>query len=110
MNDIDLKGRTAAVTGAARGIGRAVAERLLASGAAVALWDSDAELLERTRGELAAQGRVHAAKMDVSAAQSVESAVASTTQALGGIDILINKAGNAGPTTRTCSEARCRRT
>ena len=101
MNDIDLKGRTAAVTGAAQGIGRAVAERLLASGAAVALWDSDAELLERTRGELAARGRVHAAKMDVSAAQSVESAVASTTQALGGIDILINNAGIAGPTTRT---------
>ena len=101
MNDIDLKGRTAAVTGAAQGIGRAVAERLLASGAAVSLWDSDPELLEQTRGELAARGQVHAAEADVASAGSVESAVASTAKALGKIDILVNNAGIAGPTTRT---------
>jgi len=46
MNKIDLVGRRAVVTGGAQGIGRAIAERLLASGAAVSIWDRDAKLLE----------------------------------------------------------------
>ncbi|HEX8374182.1 MAG TPA: SDR family NAD(P)-dependent oxidoreductase, partial [Geminicoccaceae bacterium] len=50
MNRIDLEGRRAAVTGAAQGIGLAVAERLMQSGAAVALWDRDAGEL-RTAGD-----------------------------------------------------------
>ncbi len=49
MNTIDLKGRTAIVTGAARGIGLATAQRLLTSGAAVALWDVDANALDQSR-------------------------------------------------------------
>ena len=47
MNTIDLKGRTAIVTGAARGIGLATAQKLLTSGAAVALWDVDADALDQ---------------------------------------------------------------
>ena len=47
MNFIDLKGRTAIVTGGARGIGFAIAQKLLASGAAVALWDIDAAALAK---------------------------------------------------------------
>ena len=53
MNRIDLTGRRAVVTGGAQGIGRAIAERLLASGGAVSLWDRDAETLAGTVRELA---------------------------------------------------------
>ncbi len=97
MNRIDLDGRRAVVTGGAQGIGRAVAERLLASGAAVALWDRDQALVDATRAELASQGTVQALAVDVTDLDAVESATASTRQTLGGIDILINNAGIAGP-------------
>ena len=52
MNQIDLAGRRAVVTGGGQGIGRAVAERLLASGAAVSLWDRDADLVASAAAEL----------------------------------------------------------
>jgi 2-dehydro-3-deoxy-L-rhamnonate dehydrogenase (NAD+) len=97
VNRIDLDGRRAVVTGGAQGIGRAVAERLLASGAAVALWDRDQALVDATRAELAAQGTVLARAVDVTDLEAVESATAATRQTLGGIDILINNAGIAGP-------------
>ena len=57
MNQFDLKGRRAVVTGAAQGFGRAIAERLLASGARVALWDMDAEETARTAHALGAIDR-----------------------------------------------------
>jgi 2-dehydro-3-deoxy-L-rhamnonate dehydrogenase (NAD+) len=98
MNRIDLDGRRAVVTGGAQGIGRAVAERLLASGAAVALWDRDQALVDATRAELASQGTVQALAVDVTDLDAVESATATTRQTLGGIDILVNNAGIAGPT------------
>ena len=101
MNQIDLAGRRAAITGGAQGIGRAVAERLLDSGAAVALWDQDAALVEQTGAELAARGRVETLTMDVTEPGSVAEAVARTEDALGGIDILVNNAGIAGPTFST---------
>jgi 2-dehydro-3-deoxy-L-rhamnonate dehydrogenase (NAD+) len=97
VNRIDLDGRRAVVTGGAQGIGRAVAERLLASGAAVALWDRDQALVDATRAELASQGTVQALAVDVTDLAAVESATAATRQTLGGIDILINNAGIAGP-------------
>ena len=97
MNRIDLDGKRAVVTGGAQGIGRAVAERLLASGAAVALWDRDRALVEATRGELAGQGEAHALAVDVTDLAAVERAAATTREALGGIDILVNNAGIAGP-------------
>jgi NAD(P)-dependent dehydrogenase (short-subunit alcohol dehydrogenase family) len=97
VNRIDLDGRRAVVTGGAQGIGRAVAERLLASGAAVALWDRDQALVDATRAELASQGTVQALAVDVTDLDAVESATARTRQTLGGIDILINNAGIAGP-------------
>ncbi|MDE0459968.1 MAG: SDR family NAD(P)-dependent oxidoreductase [Chromatiales bacterium] len=98
MNTIDLKGRNAIVTGGAQGIGRAVAERLLASGAAVALWDRDAELLAETARELADQGEVSTAAVDVTDAEAVAGAFAASAERHGAVDIMVNNAGIAGPT------------
>ena len=99
MNRIDLDGRRAVVTGGAQGIGRAIAERLLASGAAVTLWDRDPGELESTRKALGAgAGGV---VVDVADPQSVERAAAATIGEAGGIDILVNNAGIAGPNATT---------
>ncbi len=62
MNAIDLKNRTAIVTGGARGIGFAAAQKMLASGAAVALWDIDAAALAKAAAALKGGGRVHTAR------------------------------------------------
>ncbi|HUF06150.1 MAG TPA: SDR family NAD(P)-dependent oxidoreductase [Candidatus Binatia bacterium] len=97
MNRIDLAGRRAVVTGGAQGIGRAVAERFLASGAAVSLWDRDPRLAESALAELSGRGKVHAVPVDVSDAEGVERAAAATVEALGGIDILVANAGITGP-------------
>ena len=98
MNAIDLKGRSAIVTGAAQGIGRAIAQRLLASGAAVGLWDRDAELLAETAQQLADRGEVSTAAVDVTDADAVADAFVATTGRHGGVDIMVNNAGIAGPT------------
>ena len=98
MNTIDLDGRRAIVTGAAQGIGFAVAGRLLASGAAVSLWDRDATLLEEAHAELAGGGALHRACVDVTDAEAVAAALEGTAAALGGVDIMVNNAGIAGPT------------
>lgn len=92
MNQIDLEGRRAVVTGGGQGIGRAIAERLLASGAAAALWDRDRPLVEATRNALASQGNVLAIAVDLTDFAAVESAAAETARTLGGIDILVNNA------------------
>jgi 2-dehydro-3-deoxy-L-rhamnonate dehydrogenase (NAD+) len=96
LNQIDLKDRRAVITGGAEGFGRAIAERFLASGAAVSLWDVNAELLGTTARALAAQGRVHATTVDVSNASDIDRATAEATSELGGIDILIGNAGISG--------------
>ena len=99
MNRIDLDGRQAVVTGGAQGIGRAIAERLLDSGAGVTLWDRDPEELEATRQALGAgTGGV---VVDVADPESVERAAAETLGAAGRIDILVNNAGIAGPNATT---------
>jgi 2-dehydro-3-deoxy-L-rhamnonate dehydrogenase (NAD+) len=100
-NQIDLSGRRAVVTGGAQGIGRAVVERFLASGAAVAIWDRDAALAGRAAGELAARGRVEAVEVDVTKLDDVERACARSMERLGRIDILVNNAGIAGPVLTT---------
>jgi 2-dehydro-3-deoxy-L-rhamnonate dehydrogenase (NAD+) len=100
-NKIDLSGRFAVVTGGAQGIGRAIVERFLDSGAAVAIWDRDRALAEKTAGELRARNRIAAVAVDVTKLAEVERAREETTAAFGRIDILVNNAGVAGPNIRT---------
>ena len=97
-NTINLANRRAVVTGGAQGIGYAVAQRLLESGAAVCLWDMDAALSETSKENLSAHGSVSSVQVDVADPQSVADAVKATQSALGGIDIMVACAGIAGPT------------
>ena len=100
-NRIDLSGRSAVVTGGAQGIGRAIVERFLDSGASVAIWDRDSALAEKTAGELTNRGKAQAVACDVTNLAEVEQARAATVKALGRIDILVNNAGIAGPNVKT---------
>lgn len=97
MTRIDLDNRTAIVTGAARGIGLAIVERLLASGARVAMWDVDAAELDRQQARLMPEGKVLAVPVDITDEAAVEQAARSTEARLGPIDILVNNAGIGGP-------------
>jgi 3-oxoacyl-[acyl-carrier protein] reductase len=100
-NRIDLNGRMAVVTGGAQGIGRAIVERFLASGATVAIWDRDLALAQKTASDLKAAGRVIAVSVDVRDYADVERARDATLESLGRIDILVNNAGIAGPNVTT---------
>jgi 2-dehydro-3-deoxy-L-rhamnonate dehydrogenase (NAD+) len=96
MNQLDLKGRVAVITGGAQGIGHAVAERLLHSGAAVALWDINAERLAEARDVLSAHGQVITVVAELTEDAAVEAATQATLTALGRIDVLVNSAGITG--------------
>lgn len=100
----DIAGKRALVTGASRGIGRAVAEALSAAGAAVAMnYREHADAAEEVRSRLDARGgRAITVRADVSRASDVDRMVAEVRAALGGIDILIN---NAGVGTRVAIES-----
>jgi len=100
-NAIDLAGRIAVVTGGAQGIGRAIAERFMASGATVAIWDRDHGLAEKTAAGLTVHGRIAAFAADVTRLRDVERARDATLAAFQRIDILVNNAGIAGPNTVT---------
>ena len=98
MNQIDLRDQCAVVTGGARGIGYAIADRLLRSGAVCCLWDRDRSRLADTVSTLSTSGTVHAVSVDISRADSVQAALQESLHHMGRIDILVNNAGIAGPT------------
>jgi NAD(P)-dependent dehydrogenase (short-subunit alcohol dehydrogenase family) len=94
-----LKGGVAIITGASRGIGRALAVEFAREGALVALAArSRAELEETQRQVQAAGGRALVAPADLAKEEDIEGLVAATREAFGPVDILVNNAGIAGPT------------
>ena len=105
MNKIDLQGRVAAVTGGARGIGLAIAERFLSEGANVALWDMDAKRLAETAAALSGKGfdarRVAVFQLDIRDDAAVAKVAADTVAKFGKIEILVNSAGVAGAPLKT---------
>jgi 2-dehydro-3-deoxy-L-rhamnonate dehydrogenase (NAD+) len=105
VNSIDLEGRVAVITGGARGIGFACAERMIASGAKVMLWDADANALRDARQKLAANvgsaTNVATALVDVTDEAAVSAATQTTLEAFSRIDILVNNAGITGPNVKT---------
>lgn len=100
-NKIDLSARNAVVTGGAQGIGRAIVDRFLESGASVAIWDRGVGLAKKTASELQNRGRVEVFATDVTNYSDVERARDNTLKAFGRIDILVNNAGIAGPNVKT---------
>jgi 3-oxoacyl-[acyl-carrier protein] reductase len=96
MNQIDLQGRVAVVTGGAQGIGFACAERMLRSGAMPLLWDIDAKLLAQAAQRLGPLGRVGTAVVELSDEAAVTAATAQAVAEHGRIDILVNNAGITG--------------
>ncbi|HUC60428.1 MAG TPA: SDR family NAD(P)-dependent oxidoreductase [Alphaproteobacteria bacterium] len=101
MNRIDLEGRVAIVTGGARGIGLACAERLAASGAKLVLWDRDGEALARAATTLGRGAKIETALVDITDETALGRAAAAAETALGKVDILINNAGITGPNVAT---------
>jgi NAD(P)-dependent dehydrogenase (short-subunit alcohol dehydrogenase family) len=99
MNQIDLNGHVAVVTGGAQGIGQAVVERLAGSGAAVEIWDLDEDLARETAAAIGAG--VTARGVDVTEAASVDAAARAAQAQHGPIDILVTSAGIAGPNVAT---------
>jgi len=96
MNQLDMKGRNAIVTGGAAGIGLAIARRLVASGARVSLWDRDASALDAAAKAL---GTAHVARLDVTREDEVARAFDESAAALARIDALVCSAGITGPNT-----------
>jgi NAD(P)-dependent dehydrogenase (short-subunit alcohol dehydrogenase family) len=101
MNVYDLKERVAIITGGAQGIGLAVANRMLASGARLAIWDRDRALLDETVTRIAKPDRVHSWVIDIADLAAVEAATKATFDHFGKIDILINNAAIVGPNAPT---------
>ena len=89
-----MRGKRAAVTGGAQGIGYAIAAKLLSQGAQVALWDQDEVLMAEAVAGLGDGARGVA--VDVTDQETVAAAGAESQETLGGIDILVNNAGIAG--------------
>ena len=94
--DLGIKGKCALITGASKGLGRAIAEELAKEGAHVSICARGKEELEKTARLLRAQGvTVASIAADVAKAEEVQRVIDATLAALGRIDILVNNAGTA---------------
>jgi 3-oxoacyl-[acyl-carrier protein] reductase len=96
MNQIDLVGRVAVITGGAQGIGYAIAERMLGSGATVVLWDADAAKLGEAKASLGYAGKVIVEQVELTDEAAVAGATRAALAAAAKIDILVNNAGITG--------------
>ena len=104
----DFKGRRVVVTGASRGIGRAIALEFAAAGAAVSICARGADKLEATRQEIARHGsKTHGAVCDLADGADVARYVETAATALGGIDILVNNASGYGQEEEEANWAAC---
>jgi 2-dehydro-3-deoxy-L-rhamnonate dehydrogenase (NAD+) len=98
MNQLDLAGRHAVITGGATGLGFAIAQRMLASGGRVTLWDRDEAAAAKACAQLGAQAQWVA--VDVGSHASVVAATAQTLSRSPAVDALVNSAGITGPNTK----------
>jgi 3-oxoacyl-[acyl-carrier protein] reductase len=98
MNQLDFAGRHAVVTGGASGLGYGIAERLIASGGSVTLWDRDEAAAQKAAAALG--DKAFAVTVDVAQPSSVTAAVAATLSHAPRIDALVNSAGITGPNTK----------
>jgi 3-oxoacyl-[acyl-carrier protein] reductase len=98
MNQLDFNGRHAVITGGATGLGYAIAQRLVASGGTVSLWDRDLAGAQKAAATLG-DGKAQAVAVEVAQQASVAAAVQATLAHAGRIDGLVNSAGITGPNT-----------
>jgi 3-oxoacyl-[acyl-carrier protein] reductase len=96
MNTVDLDGRVAVVTGGARGIGYATAERFLSCGAKVAIWDINGDRARASAAQLSSLGTVSVHTVELTDEAAVQAAAAETLSVHGKIDIAVNNAGITG--------------
>jgi NAD(P)-dependent dehydrogenase (short-subunit alcohol dehydrogenase family) len=96
MNQLDFNGRVVIITGGARGIGYAVAERMLRSGGKVSLWDRDTQRLEKSVAALSPLGLVIGAQVELTEEKDVQESVEATVKHFGKVDVLVNNAGITG--------------
>lgn len=94
MNHYDLKGRVAVITGGAQGIGFAVAKRMAASGASIAIWDRDEDLAKQAAAELGPDARAYG--VNVTDGPGLAAAAMAVRSAQGPIAVLVTSAGIAG--------------